>query len=43
LRSSTLPDFFIGAHAAAEGCSLLTRDPVRVRTYFPQVTLIAPV
>ena len=43
LRSSTLPDFFIGAHASVEGFSLLTRDPVRVRTYFPQVTLIAPV
>jgi predicted nucleic acid-binding protein len=41
-RSSTLPDFFIGAHASVEKLPLLTRDPVRVRTYFPQIQLIAP-
>ena len=41
-RSSTLPDFFIGAHAAVAGCSLLTRDVRRYRTYFPTVELIAP-
>ena len=41
-RSSTLPDFFIGAHASVEQLPLLTRDPVRVRTYFPQIQLIAP-
>ncbi len=34
--------FFIGAHAQAAGLVLLTRDPARVRTYFPQVKLIAP-
>lgn len=37
-----LPDFFIGAHAAASGLELLTRDPRRVRRYFPDVRLTAP-
>jgi len=37
-----LPDFFVGAHAESEGLSLVTRDPDRVRTYFPQVKLITP-
>ncbi len=41
-RRSTLPDFFIGAHAAIRGHVLLTRDPKRYRTYFPTVELIAP-
>ncbi|HEY2706662.1 MAG TPA: type II toxin-antitoxin system VapC family toxin [Caulobacteraceae bacterium] len=41
-RSSPLPDFFIGAHASTAGYSLLTRDPRRFRTYFPNVQLIAP-
>ena len=41
-RSSPLPDFFIGAHAALEGMSLLTRDATRYRTYFPKLRLIAP-
>lgn len=41
-RTGVLPDFFIGAHAAVEGLSLLTRDPRRYRTYFPNVILIAP-
>jgi predicted nucleic acid-binding protein len=41
-RSSTLPDFFIGAHAAVQGLGLLTRDASRYRTYFPTVRLIAP-
>jgi predicted nucleic acid-binding protein len=41
-RTSTLPDFFIGAHAAVEDLTLLTRDSTRYRTYFPSVTLIAP-
>ena len=41
-RTSTLPDFFIGAHAAAGDLTLLTRDVARYRTYFPTVRLIAP-
>ncbi|MGI9016934.1 MAG: type II toxin-antitoxin system VapC family toxin [Euzebya sp.] len=42
MRSTALPDFFIGAHAAVAGLRLLTRDTARYRTYFPTVQLIAP-
>lgn len=42
LRTGVLPDFFIGAHAAATRIPLLTRDPKRYRSYFPTVELIAP-
>lgn len=41
-RSSPLPDFYIGAHAVAEGHTLLTRDPARYRTYFPKLRLVSP-
>ena len=41
-RTATLPDFFIGAHAAVSNCKILTRDPRRIRRYFPSVQLIAP-
>ena len=41
-RTATLPDFFIGAHAAVNGYRLLTRDAKRVRTYFPKIDLITP-
>lgn len=41
-RDRVLPDFFIGAHAEIERLPILTRDPRRYRTYFPNVTLIAP-
>jgi predicted nucleic acid-binding protein len=41
-RTSILPDFFIGAHAAVSRLPLLTRDARRYRTYFPTVELISP-
>lgn len=41
-KTGVLPDFFIGAHAQAEGWTLLTRDATRYRTYFPGVQLICP-
>lgn len=42
LRTSPLPDFYIGAHAAVAGLTLLTRDARRYAGYFPRVELIAP-
>jgi len=39
---SPLPDFYIGAHAAIAGHTLLTRDPKRYRSYFPKLRIIAP-
>ncbi len=41
-RTSPLPDFYVGAHAAVAGMTLLTRDARRYRTYFPRLQLIAP-
>jgi predicted nucleic acid-binding protein len=41
-RRSPMPDFYIGAHAAIQGMSLLTRDPRRYRTYFPALRLVTP-
>ena len=42
VRRSPLPDFYIGAHAAVAGLTLLTRDARRYRTYFPKLKLISP-
>ncbi len=41
-RTGVLPDFFIGAHAAVTGMTLLTRDVRRYRTYFSSLSVIAP-
>lgn len=41
-KSSPLPDFFIGAHAAVLNVGLVTRDVARYQTYFPTVNLICP-
>jgi predicted nucleic acid-binding protein len=41
-KQSPLPDFFIGAHAAIAGYTLLTRDEARYTTYFPSLDLITP-
>ena len=37
-----LPDFLIGALAHVERMTLVTRDPTRIRNYFPQVALVTP-
>jgi len=42
VRSSPLPDFLIGAHAAVRGYSVLTRDPRRYRQYFPTLRVVGP-
>ena len=41
-RRSPLPDFLIGAHAALNGYTLLTRDASRYRSYFPRLRVTAP-
>ena len=41
-KAAPLPDFYIGAHAAIERLTVLTRDPKRYRAYFPKLPLIAP-
>ena len=41
-KNNVLADFFIGAHAAVNQLTLLTRDAKRYRTYFPKVNLIVP-
>lgn len=43
IRTSLLPDFLIGAHAAIASLPILTRDVRRYTAYFPAVVLIAPV
>lgn len=41
-RERTLPDFLIGAHALVRGHILLTRDPTRYRSYFPDLDIVSP-
>lgn len=41
-KTSPLPDFFIGAHAAVREYTLLTRDAKRYKTYFPKLSIMHP-
>jgi predicted nucleic acid-binding protein len=41
-RPTPLPDFYIGAHAAIAGYTLLTRDARRYRTCFPSLRIVHP-
>jgi predicted nucleic acid-binding protein len=41
-RRSPMPDFYIGAHSAISGLTLLTRDAKRYRTYFPSLRIVSP-
>lgn len=41
-KVNVLPDFFIGAHAAVEQYTLVTRDLNRFSTYFPSLDLVTP-
>lgn len=41
-KANVLPDFFIGAHAAVEQYTLVTRDLNRFSTYFPSLDLVTP-
>lgn len=41
-RRSPLPDFYIGAHAALLGMTLVTRDRRRLAGAFPTLRILAP-
>jgi len=41
-KLSTLPDFYIGAHAAITRRPLLTRDNKKYSTYFSNLEIISP-
>ncbi|MBL8392289.1 MAG: type II toxin-antitoxin system VapC family toxin [Candidatus Accumulibacter sp.] len=41
-KNNVLADFFIGAHAAVAGYTVLTRDTRRYSTYFSGLSLVSP-
>jgi predicted nucleic acid-binding protein len=41
-KQTVLADFFVGAHAAVAGYTVLTRDTQRYSTYFSGVSLVSP-
>lgn len=41
-RSTPLPDFYIGAHAAVANLSVLSRDVRPYRSHFPRLRCIGP-
>ena len=40
IKRSPLPDFYIGAHAAVQGLTLVTRDQNRFKTGFPTLDIL---
>ena len=42
VKTSPLPDFYIGGHATVSQLTVMTRDSKRFRTYFPDLALISP-
>lgn len=41
-KTRVLPDFLVGALAAAEDAVIITNDPANYETYFPAVALVKP-